>query len=97
MKVLSAGNEERDLACLMSLKMEHDFVDIISNIKTNEINHFVEAAKKIKCEIFQPPGVNDKSFLTTIKACDAVIIIHPGYGQIFKKDFVSIAEYGCQR
>lgn len=56
-----AGSKERDLACLMTLGTKYDPIGIIGNKETSETNNFIEEAKKMECEIFQPLDVNDKN------------------------------------
>lgn len=54
-------SKERDLACLMTLGTKYDPIGVIGNKETSETNNFVEVAKQVEYEIFQPLDVNDKN------------------------------------
>jgi len=45
--------------------------------------------------LFQPKNVNDPKFLNSIKNLNPELIVLAGYGQIVKKDFISLTKLGC--
>ncbi len=63
MKLLFAGNKERGLSCLISLREKHDVVGVIGHKQTSKTNYFVDEVKKMGCKLFQPSNINDKSFI----------------------------------
>jgi methionyl-tRNA formyltransferase len=95
MKVLFAGNKGRGLSCLITVQAKHEVVGVIGHKKTSKTNHFVDKAKKIELEVFQPEDVNDERFIKKIKVLAPDVIILAGYGPIVKRDFISVAKYGC--
>ena len=95
MKLLFAGNKERGLSCLISLREKHDVVGVIGHKKTSKTNYFVDEVKKMGCKLFQPSNINDKSCIKKIQELDPDIIVLAGYGSIVKSDFISKAKYGC--
>jgi methionyl-tRNA formyltransferase len=95
MKVLFAGNKERGVSCLITVQAKHEVVGVIGHKKTSKTNHFVDEAKKMGFEVFQPVDVNDHRFITKIKVLAPDVIILAAFGPIVKRDFISIAKYGC--
>jgi methionyl-tRNA formyltransferase len=95
MKVLFAGNKGRGLSCLITVQAKHEVVGVIGHKKTSKTNHFVDKANKMELEVFQPEDVNDERFIKKIKVLAPDVIILAGYGPIVKRDFISVAKYGC--
>ena len=98
MKILFAGNKERGISCFNDIANKHDIVGIIANSPSNkstQINSFVEFFKTQKTPLFQPKNVNDPKFLNRIKSLNPELIVLAGYGQIVKKDFISLTKLGC--
>ena len=95
MRILFSGNKERGISCLRAVRAKHRVVGVIGHKKTNKTNHFVDEAKKMGFEVFQPIDINDQSFITKIKVLAPDVIILAGYGPIVNKNFISIAKYGC--
>ena len=95
MKILFAGYKERGKSCLNAVQEKHEVVGVVGHKKTSKTNHFVDEAKKMEFEVFQPVDVNDQRFITKIKELAPDVIILAGYGPIVKRNFISIAKYGC--
>ena len=95
MNILFAGNKERGISCLSAVRESHKVVGVIGHKKTSKTNHFVDEAKKMGFEVFQPEDVNDQRFITKLKALAPDIPILAGYGPIVKRDFISLPKYGC--
>ena len=95
MRILFAGNKERGISCLCALQAKHEVVGVIGHKKTSKTNHFVDEAKKIRFDVFQPVDLNDQRFIKKMKVLAPDITILAGFGPIVKRDFISIAKYGC--
>jgi len=46
-------------------------------------------------KVFQPEDVNEQNFLKEIKVLAPEITVLAGFGPIIKREFISIANYGC--
>ena len=95
MKILFAGNKERGISCLNAVREKHKVVGVIGHKKTNKNNHFVDETKRMGFDVFQPVDVNDQRFIKKVKVLAPDITILAGYGPIVKRDFISIAKFGC--
>jgi methionyl-tRNA formyltransferase len=98
MKILFAGNKERGISCLNAIIDKYGVVGIIANPPSSEStqkNSFAEFSKTQGLPLFQPENANDPKFLGSIKKVNPELIVLAGYGQIVKKDFISLAKFGC--
>ncbi len=95
MKILFAGNKARGISCLEVLKKKYDIVGVIGNKASSNSNYFIDKSTSFGFKVLQPEDVNDKSFISKLKEFAPDITILAGYGQIVKKDFLSISKYGC--
>ena len=95
MKILFLGNKERGISCLLAVLEKHKVVGVIGHKKTSKKNYFVDEAISLGFDVFQPVDVNDQRFITKLIVLAPDIIILAGYSPIVKKDFMSIAKYGC--
>ena len=95
MRILFAGNKERGISCLNAIITNYNVVGVIGHKKTGKKNKFINKAKKMGLEIFQPNDVNDQNFLKEIKSLKPDVIILAGYGPIVKNKFIKIPKYGC--
>ena len=92
LRIVFAGNNERGLSCLKSVKKHHNIIGIICNKKPNL---FLDSVKNMKFEILQPDDVNSPEFIQKLQSFNPDIIVLAGYGSIVKKEFISVAKYGC--
>jgi len=95
MKILFAGNKERGISCIEAVQEKHEVVGVIGHKKTSKTNHFVDEAISLGFDVFRPENVNDERFITKLRGLTPDITILAGYGPIVKRDFMSIAKYGC--
>lgn len=54
-----------------------------------------EKALRLGLEVFQPDNINDKEVIEKIKTLKPDFIIVVAYGQILKKELLTIPKYGC--
>lgn len=52
-------------------------------------------AEELKLEVFQPDNINSEDSIKKLKAINPDFIVVAAYGQILKKEILSIPKYGC--
>ena len=95
MNLLFAGNKERGISCLRAVQQSHNILGVIGHKIGRKSNHFIDEAKSMGFNIFQPDDVNNKSFIDELKQLNPDIAILAGFGPIVKDAFISIPSFGC--
>ena len=95
MKIILAGNKIRGIKCLEAINEKYDVVGVFGHKRTNSQNEFIEKAKILGLNVFQPSDINNSDSVHKIKELKPDIVILAGYGPIVKSDVIDIPKYGC--
>ena len=95
MKVLFAGNNERGIECLKYVSKKHNIVAVIGNKPSSKKNIFIDYARSLGLNTFQPRKINDPAFLENLKSSEIELIILAGYSQIVDENFIKLSKNGC--
>ena len=82
LKIILAGNKIRGIKCLEAINEKYDVVGVIGHKRTNSQNEFVEKAKTLGLNVFQPSDINNSDSVHKIKELKPDIAILAGMDQL---------------
>ena len=102
LKIVMMGTGEFALPALESLcRSEHDVVGLFTQPDRtgrghhHHVNVMKETALENEVPVFQPENVNTPESLNTLRELNADIFVVAAYGQLLKKELLSIPEHGA--